>query len=79
MTKFDEAVAKEREYMKKHLTDEVLALLDFLESRDLPPQRACVVMGAALESLIDDPTNARAFIRVLARKLRIEDELRYMQ
>jgi hypothetical protein len=61
------------------ITDETVALLSYLEQRGMTEGEACTVLAAALESLIADPTMARAFIRVMASKLNVNDELRRPQ
>jgi hypothetical protein len=58
------------------LINEVAQLLSYFEKRKLSEQEACAVMGIAMESLIADPTEARHFIHLLARRLHISDELR---
>lgn len=58
------------------LINESAQLLSYLEQRKLSEQEACAVMGIAMESLIADPTEARQFIRLLANRLRVSDELR---
>lgn len=65
--------------MTKELVDlinESAEFLSYLEVRKLSEQEACAVMGLALESLIADPTESRHFIRLLAHRLHVSDELR---
>jgi hypothetical protein len=65
--------------MTVDILQETADLLTYLEKRGLTERESCAILGSAVESLINDPSAAREFVRVLANHLRVADELRYLQ
>jgi hypothetical protein len=56
--------------------DEILALLNYLDQRELSQSRAIVILGMTIASIIQDNTlAASAVIHTLANTLDVADEL----